>query len=216
MENEEFNLPEITTTEIQTRNPSGPKIKVTLSDEQLKLLETLSINPTSTWSGMARLIKIRAKHPERALQNAIKKYYKSDPNEWLNQQHNQGIQYFGQKFFEACCDKKSNPILKIFAAKNWLGMKDERTVKSPDDNSDKSMKALELMTNIIQKISDKSNTVQITQDNNNIQNAEYTIIKNDTSTEGNSMSLNDNDLQQINNNSNIEDRKLNSSSEIIE
>ena len=139
----------------------GRQPALQLTDEQLKTLEQYSMVPTSTLAGLARMLGIKLNYADEHLGRAIKNKYNKEPGQWLAEQHEQGVEQFGIMFFKACLSEKSNPILKIFAAKNWLGLKDERTIKQPDANNNSAIKALEAFNTILKSLNTSNQSKQI-------------------------------------------------------
>ena len=159
----------------------GGRARSSLPDETWGIIEGMALCQ-SPITEIANTIKVHVTTLQRLIKD---KYEVEDANEYIESIASSGKQSFRQRMYEMACDGK-HPIVSIFAAKNWLGMKDERSRDLPDaPDTSKAQKLLEGISTVLAQIStsptnlkaleNKNRKIEI-EESKQIQNAEFTEV----------------------------------------
>jgi len=188
---------------------SGKRKPYEFTPEQWHKIEQWSIVPGRTVYEIARALNLPHARPDHVLNSCIKRKYRKSAQEYIAEQSLIGIGMVRDAMFRDALDGK-HPITQIFLSKNFLGMKDERTINTTDQDNNKSIKALQLMESIIKRIDNQSqpspSQIQtLERRNKKIEDANYTIVNNQP--------LNTIPLQPIDNTNNANNNQSNSNIE---
>lgn len=119
------------------------------------------------------------------LERLIHQRYGVEAKEWIESKRNEGRASFRANLFNMACDGK-HPIVSIFCAKNWLGMIDERSIKTDENKDDvKTNKALTVISSLLDRISNapginQRDVTRIEDRNRRVEEAEYNLLNSST------------------------------------
>lgn len=140
-------------------HPNAGRPRTDLPEETWGIIEGMALCQ-SPITEIANTIKVHVTTLQRLIQD---KYNVKEASEYIESVASRGKQTFRQRMYEMACDGK-HPIVSIFAAKNWLGMKDERSRDLPDTpDTSKAQKLLEGISTVLAQISSTTHTRKLEQ-----------------------------------------------------